>query len=440
MIVEAVRVGECARGLERRARVRWRDGDFDLRVAGPAELTDETPDASGFLAAALPLAMRLGEDLELEGPVSPALLEHTDTIQRIYSAWLPGVRRIEIEAPAATPGEPAGDGFAAFFSRGVDSTFSVGRDRAGARALTSLVFVDGFDTGHDEDVRAEEIRRAGAVAERIGLPLAVAETNLRDLANPLFPDWEDFGGAAMGFIAAAIAAGFRRVLIAPNDSYATLEPAGTSPLLDPLFSTERVQIDHDLLTHTRVEKLAWLAAERPDLLELLKVCYMENRPDNCGRCPKCLLTMTGLQAAGALHLASEFPDAIDLDAFESRAIRRRFFSRFQWLTACRALGITGADGALRRRILEWIRETALTGPGHRSEHGSAWVEPAGIRDHRLNAMLSLLLDGRPYPPLDDAPPVDPPLGLVRAVDRARDRHVYAVGRLPDAELVGELGA
>ena len=59
-------------------------------------------------------------------------------------------------------------------------------------------------------MRAEEIRRAGVAAERLGLPLAVVETNLRELSDPLGSCWEDYLAAAMGFVAHALAGGLGR--------------------------------------------------------------------------------------------------------------------------------------------------------------------------------------------------------------------------------------
>jgi hypothetical protein len=267
----------------------------------------------------------------------------------------------------------------------------------------------------------------------------IAETNLHDLAQRLFGDPEDFVAPGVAFVAHALAGGLASALVPSTDSYATIEPAGTSPLLDPLFSTERVRVDHDALTHSRTQKLAWLARERPDLVEHLRVCYPENEAGNCGRCGKCLLTMAGLQAVGALRLASEFPDEIDLEPFEYLRLRR-FRSRLDWAEVYAALPANGEGGELRRRIAERLREAALTTPTNRAHDAPAWADPAGFRDHRLNAMLSLLLDGRPYPPADGAVS-EPALGLLRLINRERDRHVYAVGAVPDGlELVGELGA
>jgi hypothetical protein len=132
------------------------------------------------------------------------------------------------------------------------------------------------------------------------------------------------------------------------------------------------------------------------------VCFKENRPDNCG---KCLLTMAGLHVHGALEQATQFPDEIDpegIRAFHLPTLR----ARVDWAEVAAALGATGFDGELRAAALDTLRTSALTGPDRRDAAGNpAWSDPYWIRNHRLNATLSLAVDGRPYPPLpDDAPP------------------------------------
>ena len=72
------------------------------------------------------------------------------------------------------------------------------------------------------------------------------------------------------------------------------------PALDPLWSTEAVEVVHDGAETRRVDKVAALAAS-PLALRYLRVCW-ENRGGayNCGRCGKCMRTMVDLDLAGAL--------------------------------------------------------------------------------------------------------------------------------------------
>ena len=299
--------------VERSVRVGWNAGEFRLSVTVPAEFAGDRDDLSPFVCATLLLAMRHGEELEADGPVDPALLERLPRIVDLYATWDPRLYRTRVLAEPG-PGAPArAPGIGCFFSRGVDSVYSAASPRPLPGPLTHLVFCDRLEPIHGPAVRTEEIRLAGEAAAAIGLPLVVLETNLRELTDPVVRDWEDMAGAGLAFLANALGGGLGHVVIPSSDGAQTIGPNGTSPLLDPLFSTGAVEIEHDV-PRTRTAKVAWLARERPDVLPWLKVCFNENRADNCGRCGKCLLTMMALEAAGALGLATGFPDEFDLEA------------------------------------------------------------------------------------------------------------------------------
>lgn len=397
--------------VRRSAVVRWSDRELDLAVEGPADVIDPGPDASAATVAALVLALRHDDELVVEGPVDPLLDSRFEEIQAAYLAWDLQASPVTVRAPSTTA--PVRTGRrpvrrAAFFSRGVDSVFTAARDRAGPRSLDALLFVDGLEPRHDDDVRAEEIRLATATAAQLDLPLLVIGTNVRDLFDPAGFDWEDAVGAGLASVALALARpergrrhrGFDEVVIPSGDSWETVEPCGTSPLLDPLFSTSRVRVVHDSIARTRLGKVGWLVAHRPDLLAGLKVCFKESRADNCGTCGKCLLTMACLQVHGALDQAVGFPDAIDPDAI--RAFRLPTLkARFDWAEVARALPASGPGSEVRAAALDTIRTSALTAADQHDQQGRpVWAGPWWVRNHRLNETLSLVVDGTPYPPLD----------------------------------------
>ena len=306
--------------VERSARVRWAGGDFLLSVTTPPELASGGLDATPFLCATLLLAMRVGEDLELGGAVSPRLLGRVPRVVDLYATWDPRLHRSRVSAESELPPAGRAGGVACFFSRGVDSMFAAAVPRGLPGAITQLVYCDGLEPLHSPATRVEEVRLAREAARQLGLPLVAIETNLRKLSDPLVRDWGDMAGAGLTFLANAMAGAFGHVVIPSSAAPTTLIPTGSSPLLDPLFSTEDLEIHHEAPA-TRPAKVAWLARERPDLLPHLKVCFHEDRPDNCGRCPKCVLTMLSLEAAGALPLATGFPPELDPDAVAAAAPR-----------------------------------------------------------------------------------------------------------------------
>ncbi len=435
MRVDDFAIRELDGRVERSARVRWAGGEERLSVSVPAGLEAPEHDATAFLAACLLPAMLRGEELEIDGAVSPRLLAASTKLRAIYATWLPGLGGGAVTASGELDPVLRGERIGCFISRGVDSSYSATRERD--PELTDVVFVDGIEPMRNAEGRREEVRRVAAVAELMSLPLVVVETNIKRLIDPLITDGSDMMAAMLAFAAHSLAGRFGTLVIPASGSFMALSPAGTHPLLDPLYSSESVAIEHDDIELTRYAKVQWLVDNRPDLLPHIKVCYSEDRPDNCGRCLKCLLTMAALQGAGGLHLADGFPDELDLGLLDAATVDPfEWIARFGANATAHALAPDGEQGRTREALLGLLRRADPNADPYEQQ-------PTNLRLGFAYAMTSIGLDGRPYPPLPDVPRGTPrsyTLGLVRSVDRHGARHLYGVGSRPPGELVGELGA
>jgi hypothetical protein len=225
-------------------------------------------------------------------------------------------------------------------------------------------------------------------------------------------------------------------------------PRGSHPQLDPLWSTERVEVVHDYAELDRAGKLAAIVRDRPGLLEHLHVCFTPDSAENCGRCAKCLLTMACLQAAGAGGLPSAFPGELDLDALRKLSFPP-LMVRFGFNKAHAALPPTPEHEPLRDALAEMLRRSSR----------ADWDEG----DHSIYAhqerLLRAIWSGETYaaraagperPPADFGepdpswpPPSDAPgnlIGLLATVDEQARRHVYGAGLVPPGRYLGELGA
>jgi hypothetical protein len=402
VIVDRLASRDVRDGVERSARVRVAGQEHRLFIACPAGFACQEDDASPFLAAALLPAMRTGEDLEVDGEVSPRLLRRIDRVQSLYQAWDHSLRRADVRV-AGERAPAGGERVASFFSRGADSMYTAAAERSDDGPPTTLLFGETLEPVHDDRVRAHEVSRAREAAERLGLPLITFRTNLREFSDGLV-FWSDYHGAGLAFAALALSGGLRRIVVPATGWYGNVERFGSSPLLDPLFSTETLEVEHGSLERSRVDKLIWLAENRRDLLPYLKVCFAENRPDNCGRCDKCLRTMVALEAAGALGDATEFPDRIDLR--ELKTVRMAILSgRIDWAEAAAVLRPDGHQGELRRAIVRLLRQSARPSlrlaidrlRGRRPRARRAWtITASAFRRHEAREMVSLMIDGRPY--------------------------------------------
>jgi hypothetical protein len=404
------------RGGEELPRLYFR---FPERFA-PARL-----DGSPFLAAMLVMAMKAGEEITVDAPVSPRLLASLPEIFDVYESFFPGeLRPIPIDAPAGEP-PPPHELTGSFFTRGVDSWFGVLaalEDDPQDPPLTHLVFCPDWLPKHrwsPELVRAktEATRRA---AMPTGCEFVLVETNHK-------PRYEGHLLAAM-----ALALGFRRMLIPSGGMRGELRPRATHPELDHRYSTERTEIVH-YGNASRRQKVARLARS-DDALRTLHVCRHNHArdDDNCGRCEKCVRTMIQLHLAGALdRAAGSFRAPLEPEAVAamSKAIKHPH----QWVDLLHGLDDTEEDRRLAAAIRLVIVRAELRHAYEQVLRHGARPELAAVRsdfpDTLKDAYRAMRLMHRGLAP--EAPPQGPMRRrlMMEAVRRA----VRANGRGPSDE-------
>ena len=98
---------------------------------------------TSWLPALLPLAMKSGTPLSVEGAVDPVAVQQSRRAQEILAGWYSDLSVVPVETREDAPVSPPADGVGCFFSGGVDSFHSVLRDRD--RPITHLIFAHGFD-------------------------------------------------------------------------------------------------------------------------------------------------------------------------------------------------------------------------------------------------------------------------------------------------------
>jgi hypothetical protein len=297
--------------------------EFELRGAGQRfPIFFRSPDAvleasnEAFLACALLPAMRLGVGLDLTGPLSKRFLNASPTILDIYTKWERSFKRVSFPelVPVDRTRAPSGR-IATFFSGGVDSFYTLLKHRD---EITDLILIHGMDIPYDNE---EAWCRADASVQQVALEFGVSvtriQTNLRTTLDPLV-HWGPLAhGALMATVGHLLAPVFDRIYIPSTFSYAQIIPWGTSPLLDPLWSSEALEFVHDGCEADRPEKIAFIA-ESDTALRYLRICVKNVEGDyNCCRCEKCLSTMVVLEAFGKLAQCPTFDRPLD-----ARSIRR----------------------------------------------------------------------------------------------------------------------
>ena len=141
-------------------------------------------------------------------------------------------------------------------------------------SITHLLAVQGFDVDHvRQGLEFSPIKfdRLSSVAQVLSKTLVPVATNVKTISEP-FASWGMSHGAALASIALALGGMFRQVHIAASTSYDLLYPWGSHPVLDPLWSTERLAIVHDGCELGRIDKTRMIAQSQL-ALDTLRVCF-----------------------------------------------------------------------------------------------------------------------------------------------------------------------
>jgi hypothetical protein len=262
-----------------------------------------------FVPMAGVAALVFGQDLDVSTPISAAQALNARAALTLLAGWIqrriPGVTGpIDVE-PTAAPS----DGVGLLFTRGIDSWSSLLEHR---HRVTHLLFVDGVEPRMSPAARERVLADHESVATDLGLPLVTMRTNARDHLDP-WCSWEYTHGAVLATAALVLAPFIGEALIASSHAPIYTKPWGTHPELDPLWSTPAVRFHHDGRGFTRWQKIERVAAYQP-ALDSLHVCWVGGGDRNCGRCHKCLVTMTALAEIGVLDRCRRFDAPLDVDA------------------------------------------------------------------------------------------------------------------------------
>ena len=174
-------------------------------------------------------------------------------------------------------------------------------------------FIQGFDFGAYEDLDDNQahfekvLELLSGFAHENGATCIPVQTNLRHLDDDDDFFHNDCFGAALASIPHLFTRRLAAARIPPSGAISTLYPQGSHPLLDMNYSSASLEIIHDGAHLTRQERVL-MVAEWDSALRHLRSCYDAFRTEiNCGKCEKCLRTMTALLVAGKLKDCLTYP-------------------------------------------------------------------------------------------------------------------------------------
>ncbi|MFT3733126.1 MAG: hypothetical protein QM780_17190 [Hyphomicrobium sp.] len=285
------------------------------------------------LIAMLPIAMNAMTDLHAEFAVDSTLLDGLDHYQEIWHSWRPDLfkKKIKITTAGETSRPPSSHQAAvAAFSSGLDSTFTLSRhvnNDAGraTRNVRTAVMVHGFDMPLEAESGFETLARNGsAICSELGVDLVTVKTNWRRI----IPNWEMTFGAGLSSVLQQFSKRHDVALVATEESYQNCFPVwGNSFWTDRFFSSSRLKIESDGGAYDRIERARYVGRHRA-LIPHLRVCWVGPRTgENCGVCPKCVLTKLNFVAAGVSR-PWPFPQELTAELVRAMPLRTRWQRQF----------------------------------------------------------------------------------------------------------------
>lgn len=325
------------------ARVTWEDCDRPDQ-----EIFIETEEAFGediscnphaFLVGALLPAMHVGEKrIFMDAEICPMLQEGLDTVMALMKEWSVGAYgplKLEV-GTRPTEKELRRDRRAGLFlSGGMDSLAALRINRMNfpeqhPGSVKDCLLIHGFDIGGvvERGMKYHVFDRARAamskVAEDANVALIPVYTNIRHLCDDRDLWLDKFFGAVLASVAHAFDSRLNLVYVAASYDIPNLAPCGSHPLLDPAYSSYELRIRHRDVQLSRLDKLR-IVAEWEAAFQNFRVCLANVQGRlNCGKCEKCVRTMTELVALGKLDKTRAFEeDDVSSELLSSFSIRIR---------------------------------------------------------------------------------------------------------------------
>ena len=277
-----------------------------------------------FLVGCLLPAMHHKERrIHLEGEICPELRRNLHVAMSWIRHWYyePDFPLVTIEAPIrsspTTPPIPERTG--CFLSGGVDGFATLHANhlsypKSHPEAIRDGLLIHGQNIESDTSPQTfqDACLTLADVVRELNVTLRPVYTNIRLVDDDRFM-FSINHGAILGAVAHAFANRLTTMYISGSDSITTLslvgrdicKPHGSHPLLDPLYSSHDLDIKHDGITTSRLDKVRQIS-EWDAALQNIKVCGPNWPGENCCRCEKCVRTMLELLAVGALHKTRAF--------------------------------------------------------------------------------------------------------------------------------------
>lgn len=307
--------------------------DLELRVhdAGPIDTS-----AAPMLPLACAVAVWANARVRVDGEVAPSVAAATgallDELGARFGATEARVdvavglsEQIATDPPSPRP-SPSGGAphqlptVGLFYTRGVDSASSL---IALGSHVTALLGLDWVDRPYADDGQAQIWRGTERAAHERGLPLIRLSSNARQLLDPI-RSWAHTHALVLMSLAQLVSPRFDEVVLSGAHRHDLAPRAfGNAPDVVNAWRTETLAMRSFDAADGRTAKTAIVGADDHARRHLL-VCWEQPGDRNCGRCLKCVQSMSHALAAGVLdQVLPRFEHPLTVSAVEALAISSR---------------------------------------------------------------------------------------------------------------------
>ena len=264
-----------------------------------------------FVVGMIFLAMKLNENITVEGKMSPKLAYSLKQFQGYFHSWYPeDFHIVKIFCKNLIEDLKEKNAVVSSFSGGIDSFYTLAchmNTKEKKDKITHSLYIRGFDMALDNDSNELVKDRYEKFLKILGIKLLKADTNLKLYLDKEISQAKTFG-AVLTSVFLALSNEISKVYLASAYQYHDLLPFpnaaaiadGSNPVTDNLFSLENTIIFHHDSSISRIEKTIGVS-KWPMTYNNLRVCWYPEGMKNCCLCSKCMRTMLALNLIGELE-------------------------------------------------------------------------------------------------------------------------------------------
>lgn len=308
--------------------------------------------ANAFLVAFMPIAMRFGGKIEIEGEISQSLYNQMQTYQDIMTKWYSELTHIEIYAKKISNDIISNNKRKTIscFTGGVDAFYTLIKNQ---EKINTLLYVWGFDIPLVEEAFFSQVQsHLSAVAKSFKKEIIFVKTNLGFEVTNKYASWGDYCyGSAIASVILFMTNKYELCLMPSCNDYSVLVPRGSHVLINHLWSCNGVKFVYDGAEASRIEKVDKIS-DNELVKNHLRVCYKSNDIYNCCECEKCIRTMSSLEAVNKLDKVKTFHKPLILQNIGK--IKLSNYSELKFAEATRSFALKNNKTELAEQLNQQI--------------------------------------------------------------------------------------